>query len=565
MRNPRPSFARYPHMNSLALCMAAALALTAPVPTGAADATPSALGTDALSVRAPVALPLAGRSPFEPWLPAAPWSALARIAGNKPSPTGQFVGSRCVAGSAIDMTDLTCSRISLKTGALAIENNGRGTGKPPGLASTFIVSSCTDSSASGAPGELRYEVAKAADGDTVDMSGLTCGAITLYYGAITVNQNELYLTGPGADKLVITGAYAYHAYEQDRIINHLGTGTLVIRDLAVSYGAPYSTNSLSSVSGGCIASSGSVYLGNVQVSNCTARTNGVEAEGGGVYAVSNLALVHSIVENSRALASGAASFAEGGGVMAGAYMLCDHCSIESNQANGTSSAVGGGASARGSALFESATISGNQTNDFGGGIAAGGTSVELFNSTVSGNSAARAVGGVYSSTNTTVYYSTIAFNTVASTTSQPGYAPGLAVRAGAAITVTLNNSLLSNNTYAAGTENDFSTLTSGSGSVTVAGGGNLIRTTFSGVPIGTVTGACPDLGPLRDNGGPTKTHALQSRSPAIDRGEFMTLMRPLFDQRGQGYLRVSGPALDIGAYEVQQNDILFNNGFDGCP
>ena len=39
-----------------------------------------------------------------------------------------------------------------------------------------------------------------------------------------------------------------------------------------------------------------------------------------------------------------------------------------------------------------------------------------------------------------------------------------------------------------------------------------------------------------------------------------------FDQRGLGYSRSSGAEEgDIGAYEVQQDEIVFNANFEGCP
>src|SRR5262249_14667549 len=62
------------------------------------------------------------------------------------------------------------------------------------------------------------------------------------------------------------------------------------------------------------------------------------------------------------------------------------------------------------------------------------------------------------------------------------------------------------------------------------------------------------LGPLRDNGGPTLTHALLPGSPAIDAGQpgdcTDGLGAPITtDQRGVG--RPQGPRCDIGAFEVQ--------------
>lgn len=70
---------------------------------------------------------------------------------------------------------------------------------------------------------------------------------------------------------------------------------------------------------------------------------------------------------------------------------------------------------------------------------------------------------------------------------------------------------------------------------------------------------CPLLGELRDNGGPTKTHALLSGSPAIDTGNDVLGINE--DQRGSS--RDASP--DIGAYEVDQKEIVFNANMEGCP
>jgi len=82
------------------------------------------------------------------------------------------------------------------------------------------------------------------------------------------------------------------------------------------------------------------------------------------------------------------------------------------------------------------------------------------------------------------------------------------------------------------------------------------------------TGPCN--GPLRNNGGPTRTQALLSGSIAIDHGNNAKNLKE--DQRGVladampfKYPLPSGTAADIGAYEVTQADIVFNGGFDGCP
>ena len=64
----------------------------------------------------------------------------------------------------------------------------------------------------------------------------------------------------------------------------------------------------------------------------------------------------------------------------------------------------------------------------------------------------------------------------------------------------------------------------------------------------------PLLGPLADNGGLTQTMALLGGSPAIDAGDAALAVgvdgEPLlWDQRGEGFHRVLGYGIDLGAWE----------------
>ena len=62
----------------------------------------------------------------------------------------------------------------------------------------------------------------------------------------------------------------------------------------------------------------------------------------------------------------------------------------------------------------------------------------------------------------------------------------------------------------------------------------------------------PQLAPLLPNGGPTRTHALRSGSPALDVGDPSIVFSPGgFDQRGTGFARVQNGRIDIGAFEAQ--------------
>lgn len=87
---------------------------------------------------------------------------------------------------------------------------------------------------------------------------------------------------------------------------------------------------------------------------------------------------------------------------------------------------------------------------------------------------------------------------------------------------------------------------------------NVTSSIFSSVNSDTLdhpsnaVGINHQLGPLADNGGPTKTYALLEGSPAIDAGVSTELM---FDQRGEPYHRNVNESPDIGAFEFQ-----FDNG-----
>ena len=69
----------------------------------------------------------------------------------------------------------------------------------------------------------------------------------------------------------------------------------------------------------------------------------------------------------------------------------------------------------------------------------------------------------------------------------------------------------------------------------------------------------PRLGPLKDNGGPTKTMAIEAGSVAIDRVPRRTGDCPSTDQRGVH--RPQGRACDIGAYEFAIPNITFITPF----
>ena len=436
-------------------------------------------------------------------------------------------------------------------------------------ANTVFVTSCADSGA----GTLRQSVTPAAanNGDTIDITA--CSVISLTTGEIAITQPNLTLHGaPSGVTVKYTGA------GHGRIFNHSGLGTLRLENVTVGLGYVYAQAG-GNVSGGCINSSGSVYLANSAAIDCKARTTGQfdHANGGGIYAADKLDLRNSVISGCTAHAGAGGS--GGGGAWATGDMTVINSTISGNSALGDG--FGGGLYGKGDIVVEYSTVSGNYAWSNGGGVKARtGGILAIANSTISGNSTVYGGGGVHASdTDVTVQNSTIAFNTAVKGKVNPTEysAPGLAVVTYTkAITVNLRSTILSNNAYGP-TENDFSKQPHNAHVITTNGNNNLIRAAFTSLPpSGLITGVCPLLGALRNNGGPTWTHALLSHSPAIDTGNNNynvpgKSMPAVYDQRGAVYPRVSAPPsspsprADLGAYEVQQDDILFDADFEGCP
>jgi hypothetical protein len=441
-------------------------------------------------------------------------------------------------------------------------------------ANTITVTRCDDQNHIG---DLRHGVAGAInDGDIVDMSALACpnSRISLQLGELATSHN-ITLQGPGRDQLVITGKYytspSTFTIQPYRILEHTGTGTLTIKDVTLSDG--YATGSV--VAGGCIYSKGSVALDHAAVLFCRARTtsSGIAA-GGGIFAYGGVSLVYSTLAGNTAYAGVGTSTSAGGGAATNGDFYAFRSTVGGNSAIGVGAPPGsyaGGLFLVGNVMIFASTISGNTAQGPIGGIflrAYADTTALIGNSTISGNtSLTSGIGGIYTTKAvTTINSSTIAFNT-AHLGGSGSFAAGLAAHvpsSSVSSTVNMHSTLIANNTYGTpAVENDQSAVNGTSSTVTIGGSANLVRVSTVSLPVGTITGACPLLGPLRDNGGATLTHALLSHSPGIDQGSNNNLLAS--DQRGLPYVRQSGAATDIGSYEVQQDDIVFDGGFDGCP
>ena len=463
-------------------------------------------------------------------------------------------------------------------------------------ASFVTVTKCTDSVLPNY-GELRYFVTYAQAGDMIYLPpDLPCSTITLSAGAIEVPAVPLSLLGPYGGGITIKGNGS------DRVFVS-ASPDLAIEDLVIDGGqALYAPDSR----GGCINSSGPVTLKNSTVSNGTARL------GGCIYSASTVSLQNSIVEKCTATgytgdASHAFQVATGGGVFASSLTLTEGSVLKNNKAAGLVydgdfyyRGVGGGAALTSTLVCSDSTLHANtaptgsaaeggtetftrcaiDANGGGGsaihaastsashstisgsyvGIAAGGGTATITSSLLTGNARAvditdgnvLIVDSTLSGNSQAIYGATGNVSVVASTITNTDF--GAFLRN---CNMTAQSSIFAKNNSVV----DADVYVGPYGPFTFDGANNLIVATNAAVGPGVITvTADPLLLPLADNGGLTLTHALQAGSPAINKGNNVTMLAT--DQRGDGYVRNFGRA-DIGAFELQVlGDEVFYAGFD---
>jgi hypothetical protein len=206
--------------------------------------------------------------------------------------------------------------------------------------------------------------------------------------------------------------------------------------------------------------------------------------------------------------------------------------------------VGGIYSYKGTLNLTDSTVSGNSAANQAGVLQLGGTA-NITNTTISGNKAAQFSGGVCSAAldaNTTM-------NILNSTT-----ANNKSARLGGGIMTQLGAAVFVKNTIVAG--NSIENCNAAQFAGVISSQGNNISSDDS-CPFtrpGDKQNTNPLLGPLQDNGGPTETRALLPGSPAVDAASNTAC--PERDQRG--VLRKDGDKdgtviCNIGAFE--RNDL----------
>lgn len=441
----------------------------------------------------------------------------------------------------------------------------------PAVFATVFVTNCNDAGA----GSLRSAVATAPSGSTVNATGLdqVCSTITLKTGAIDIPQTNLTIKGPGQDKLTVTSKYNAHQYEH-RDFTHTGTGMLDLQDITVSHGYIYDYHAF----GGCIYSKGSVTLERAAVTQCKATNSalsGYYAAGGGIFARGSLTmrqsvLTSNVVDGNQSVASAGAATAHG--------FRAYYSGIVGNSAISSGGHGGniGGVDSRGSVYLYNSVIGSNKAASAIGGLSVRDGDVKIVNSTISSNVAQNGfVGGAYmiaDGISVQIFNSTISANS-AGASSQANFA-GLVVRDSIGTgSFSMQSSLVAGNTSASpAAGSDLSSF------LAITGNNNLVQNpdpSFALLPADTIVGKCAFLGPLRNNGGGTLTQAPLGHSPALDAGN--NTFGANFDQRGassmnhdKNYPRAIGlpgvttPRADIGAHEVNRIDKIYDATFDSC-
>ena len=327
-------------------------------------------------------------------------------------------------------------------------------------------------------------------GTTVGLSGLTLAHGSADFGGAIRNYGTLSLTSSA-----LNGNAA----------SHDGAGIWNGGTLAVT-GSTLAGNSAAG-SGGGIANIGALTLTNSTLSGNSASLGGGIINYHGTASLTDSTLAGNSVSNS------------GGGIWNAGTLSLTNSTLSGNSASANTGGGGGGGIWNAGLLsLASSTVSGNYGRFAAGGLVNTGTA-SVTNSTLYGNSSGEA-GGIWNLGGLSITNSTLSGNAGQAGPGGIDNTPRLGLN-----TLTMNNSIVANNST-----NQFS-YTDPNMTGYYTGGHNLI-------------GVLP-LGPLADNGGPTRTMALPAGSPAIDAAD--PALAPATDQRG--FYRNTSPP-DIGAYEA---------------
>jgi hypothetical protein len=427
--------------------------------------------------------------------------------------TLRHVALTASTGDTIDLSGLTCSTITLESGAVNID---------------------VDDVTVLGPGSSALAIDGNGAGRVFHHGGI--GTIQLSYITVTNGSYTALITGT-------TGGGCVYSKGSISLTGAVVSSCTAAGDVEI-------------VGGGMLALDGIIMVDSTLKDNRaivltgTAATSGV---GGGAVAVYQFTLEHSTVSGNSITTPLGKLYA--GGVFGAAGLMAKYSTVTGNSAT-TTNAPGSGFYAFGGGIVARAPIIANCTIDNNVADAAAGIyllstdvgySATVRNSTISSNHAAIAGGGIFSLGDIKLQNNTVAFNVAGG-------------GGGGGVIVDGTNTELESNIIADNSPTGPAGAADFDGSSIVTGANNLIKIAGSmiTVPPDTIT-QDPQLGPLVPNGGETRTHAIGATSPAFDAGN--NTAGQTYDQRGPGFAREVGASADIGAYELDP-DIILVDGFD---
>jgi predicted outer membrane repeat protein len=426
------------------------------------------------------------------------------------------------------------------TASLVGEVSATSTADQYTFAQSITVSSATDAALRQAVATANADAAAGTSALILFAPGLSGQTITLTGGALELNPSgsqlgTITIDGSNlASPVTISGGTSSRIFQVD-------SGVVTLNDLIFTQGN--GTGALDSGDGGAIDNRSILTVRNSSFTSNTAGT-----DGGAVYNTGTLTLAGDTFSGNTAVVDGGGLY-NASGIATAAVSGSTFSANAATQNQGPTSATGGGAIANyGTLTLTNSTLDSNTADNNGAGVynfgnltianstisnnvvASGGNGaagiddeggfLTLQNSTIAGNQTnqSHSAGGVgvYNSAKAVIADSTISGNTG----SLPDGA-GL----DAFSSTTLVGDIIAGNTGGNGADVD--------GSGVVSSGHNLIgilteapnegNQTSAGVFLSTdKVGAAALLGTLANNGGPTKTLALQPGSPAIGNGGAVT-------------------------------------------
>jgi hypothetical protein len=341
-------------------------------------------------------------------------------------------------------------------------------------------------------------------------------------------------------------------------LNYLGFSDVVTLDRVI-----LRNNIATTAAGGGLAVNFSDFAG-FDMTNCQVYGN-TAFQGGGLYFQGSPSFAPQFVriETTDIYANAAG---HGGGFDNGLSRTNTVVFLNCNLYNNTSAGFGGAIENYGTLVVSNTALYANSAATMGGGIYNEAGTVTVATSTLSGNSATNGSGGaIFNNVTILNVGGTLnLFNsTIASNSAVNGLGGG--VTNTSASTMNARNTIIAGNTGLSGGPDFAGTVASPQ--YDLIGNSSGFHTS-GGPPLACVFNVDPRLGPLRDNGGPTLTHALLPGSPAIDAGNG----GPTIDQRGAPR-PVDDPAVpnaapgdgrDIGAFELARPRLAIQKGSDAA-